>query len=112
MKNILVRVSRVGIVVFVVVFLYALGYNVGYSSADYDYSDSTLTIDELTVRTDHQTITLKGFKSTVDGRCTQELLKLLAVLPAANKQTTRLENKVEELGRQIQEMLYLISGGS
>ena len=73
--NIIVKVA---VVVLVVMFFYALGYNVGHLDADYDYSDSTLTVDELTVKTDYQTITLKGFKSTADGRCTQELLKLLA----------------------------------
>jgi len=78
MKTKLNIVVKVAVMVLVIMFFYALGYGVGHSDADYDYSDSTLTVDELTIRTDSQTIILKGFKSVADGRCTQELLKLLA----------------------------------
>ncbi len=78
MKTKLNTVLKVVVIIGVIAFLYVLGYGVGHSDADYNYSDSTLTIDELTVKTDYQTIILKGFKSTADGRCTQELLKLLA----------------------------------
>ncbi len=78
MKTRLNTAVKVVVMVLVVMFFYVLGYGVGHSDADYDYGDSTLTIDELAIRTDYQTITLKGFKSTADGRCTQELLKLLA----------------------------------
>lgn len=66
------------VMVGVVVFFYALGYSVGHSDVSYDYSDSVLTIDELTIEADGSTITLRGFRSVADGRCMQELLKLLA----------------------------------
>jgi len=78
MKTRFNTVVKVAILVLVIMFFYALGYNVGHLDADYDYSDSTLTVDELTVKTSDSIIILKGFKSVADGRCTQELLELLA----------------------------------
>jgi len=78
MKTKLSVVLKVLVIVGIIVFVYALGYNVGQDNVSYDYSDSILTIDELTIENGGVTVILKGFKSVADGRCMQELLKLLA----------------------------------
>jgi len=74
MRRILSTILRVVAIIAVAVFVYALGYGVGQDDCG---GTSTLTIDELTITTDTQTIILKGLESTVDNRQFQKMLDLI-----------------------------------